>query len=103
MARIQVEPIIENTTMEKYVNNNNVEVAYFIAPIEGYVIHHNARDWTEEIDGEEVVKEGFTTGSVSVPIIYDFTVNPFGLYTKLITEVPADQIFGGGTTEPEVM
>ena len=100
MARIPVEPIIENTTMEKYVNGNGVELVYVIAPIEGYVIHNNARDWTEEIDGEEVVKEGFASGSVSVPISYDFTDNPFNLYTKLASEVPADQIFGGGN-EPE--
>lgn len=104
MARIPVEPIIENTTMEKYVNGNGVELVYVIAPIEGYVIHNNARDWTEIVDGEEVLKEGFTTGSVSVPITYDFTANPFNLYTKLASEVPADQIFGGGTDpKPEVM
>ena len=103
MARIQVEPIIENTTMEKYVDGNGIERVYIIAPIEGYVIHNNARDWTEEIDGEEVVKEGFTTGSVSVPITYDFEANPFNLYTKLASEVPSDQIFGNNEPEHEVM
>ena len=104
MARIQVEPIIENTTMEKYVDGNGIERVYIIAPIEGYVIHNNARDWTE-IDpetNEEILFEGFTTGSVSVPITYDFVANPFNLYTKLASEVPADQIFGGGNNE-EVM
>lgn len=96
MARVSVEPIIANTTMEKYVNNQGVALSYFIAPIEGYVLHHSGKDWTEIVDGEEVLKEGFASGSVSVPINYDFTANPFNLYTKLASEVPADQIFGGG-------
>lgn len=102
MAQITVEPIIENTTMTKYVNNNNVALAYFITPIEGYVLHDSRKDWTEGIDGEEVLKEGFATNGVSVPITYDFEANPFNLYTKLASEVPADQIFGGGNNE-EVM
>ncbi len=102
MARISVEPIIANTTMEKYVNSEGVELVYIIAPIEGYVLHHSGKDFTEIIDGEEVVKEGFASGSVSVPITYDFTANPYNLYTKLASEVPADQIFGGGNNE-EVM
>lgn len=100
MANIDTTPIIENTTMQIYENNQGVQLVYRIAPIEGYVLHDNRKDWTEEIDGEEVVKEGFSTYGVSVPITYDFVANPYNLYTKLASEVPADQIFGGGN-EPE--
>lgn len=106
MARISVEPIIENTTMEKYVDGNGVERTYIIAPIEGYVLHDSRKDWTDidQETNEEVVFEGFATYGVSVPITYDFAANPYNLYTKLASEVPADQIFGGGTdNEHEVM
>lgn len=104
MARIPVEPIIANTTMEKYVDNNNVERGYTIAPIEGYVLHDSRKDWTDidQETNEEIIFEGFASGSVSVPITYDFEANPFNLYTKLASEVPSDQIFGGGNNE-EVM
>lgn len=97
MARIPVEAIIENTTMEQYVNNSGVALTYVIAPIEGYVLHDNRKDFTilDEND-EEIPVEGFASGSVSVPISYDFTVNPYNLYTKLASGVPSDQIFGGG-------
>lgn len=104
MARISVEPIIANTTMEKYIDSNNVERAYFIAPIEGYVLHHSGKDFTiiDEITMEETIVEGFASGSVSVPIDYDFDANPDNLYTKLASEVPADQIFGGNNGNVEV-
>lgn len=102
MGYISVEPIIENTTMEKYVNSNGVERTYVIAPIDGYVLHDSRKDFTRlDENDEEILLEGFGRGSVSVPISYDFVVNPFNLYTKLVSEVPADQIFGGGTTQPE--
>ena len=98
MGYISVEPIIENTTMKKYVDNNNEERAYLIAPIDGYVLHDSRKDWTDidQETNEEIIFEGFASGSVSVPITYDFEANPFNLYTKLASEVPADQIFGGG-------
>lgn len=105
MAHITVEPIIENTTMEKYIDSNNVERAYYIYPIDGYVLHDSRKDWTD-IDpetNEEILFEGFSTYGVSVPITYNFTTNPFNLYTKLASEVPSDQIFGTGEPEHEVM
>ena len=102
MARIDVTPIIENTTMQVYENSAGVQLAYYIYPVENYVLHDSRKDWTEEIEGEEVVKEGFATYGVSVPINYDFNANPYNLYTKLASEVPADQIFGTGNKE-EVM
>lgn len=107
MARIPVEPIIENTTMERYVNNNGIPLTYVIAPIEGYVLHDNRKDWYEEYDelgnpiGEPIL--GYASGSVSVALNYDFILNPYNLYTVLASEVPADQIFGGGDNQHEVM
>ena len=106
MGYISVEPIIENTTMQRYVNNNGVALTYVISPIEGYVLHDNRKDWYEEYDeegnpiGEPIL--GYGRGSVSVPISYDFDANPYNLYTVLASEVPADQIFGAGNKE-EVM
>ena len=102
MAFIDVTPIIENTTMKVYVDSDNVQRVYQISPVDGYVLHDSRKDWTEEIDGEEVVVEGFASGFVSVPVTYDFEANPYNLYTKLASEVPSDQIFGGGNNE-EVM
>lgn len=105
MAQIDVIPVIENTTMQVYENSAGVRLAYYIYPVENYVLHDSRKDWTEidEETGEEILYEGFATYGVSVPITYDFTENPFNLYTKLASEVPADQIFGGGNNEHEVM
>ena len=104
MAYIDVTPIIKNTTMKIYVDGDGVQRIYRIAPIDGYVLHDNRKDWTDidQETNEEVLFEGFASGSVSVPISYDFEANPFNLYTKLASEVPADQIFGGNN-EQEVM
>ena len=102
MANIPVEPIIANTTMEKYVDGNGEERAYQIAPIEGYVLHDSRKDYQNPNNLEETI-EGFSTYGVSVPINYDFVANPYNLYTKLASEVPADQIFGGTDNEHEVM
>lgn len=104
MAQIDVTPIIENTTMQVYENSAGVRLAYYIYPVENYVLHDSRKDWTEidPVTNEEVVKEGFTSYGVSVPATYDFEANPFNLYTRLASEVPSDQIFGGGNNE-EVM
>lgn len=100
MAYIDTTPIIENTTMQIYVNGEGVQRSYFIRPIEGYVLHDSRKDYQNPNNLEETI-EGFATYGVSVPITYDFVANPFNLYTRLASEVPADQIFGGGTTKPE--
>lgn len=96
MARITVNPIFANTTMEQYVDGEGVARGYFIAPVEGYVLHDNRKDWTDIVDGEEVTFLGYGRGSVSVPVTYDFTANPYNIYAVLESEVPADQIFSGG-------
>jgi hypothetical protein len=93
MAQIIVEPIIANTTMTKYVNSSGRELAYFITPNEGYVIHDNTLDFPDS-GSDEPTNLGFTTTQISVHISYDFEVNERELYTVLATEVPENQIFG---------
>lgn len=95
MANIDTTPIIENTTMQIYVDGNGVQRVYRITPVDGYVLHDNRLDYPS-VEDREIIIEGYTTGRISVPLDYDFTANPFNLYTKLSSEVPADQIFGGG-------
>ena len=98
MAQITVEPIIENTTMTKYVNSAGRELAYCITPIEGYVIHDNTLDFPE--DGSDVANIlGYTTAQISVHISYDFATNPRELYTVLASEVSENQIFEKPTDE----
>ena len=105
-------PIIENTTMQIYSNDTG-DVAYRITPISGYVLHDNARD-DYEIDeatgdfvldenGELIVLQGFTRGTASCSIRYDFEANEREFFTRLESEVPADRIFGVGNNEHEVM
>ena len=97
MAYIDTTPIIPNTTMQMST------YTYFIAPAEGYVLHDSRKDWTDIVDGEEVLIEGYTRYGGTVPLNYDFEANPFNIYAVLESEVPADQIFGGNKPETEVM
>ena len=120
MAQIEVEPIIPNTTMKKFVTNQGVERAYYITPIEGYVLHDTQYDYP--IVDEGTMQEigtglGYIGAVVSVGINYDFsthemldeagnTVTAYGdrnLYTKLESDVPADSIFGVTEPDHEVM
>lgn len=109
MARVDVESRFENTTMQAYYNGNNELRAYFITPNEGYVIHTNSYDTPvlDEETGEETGETllGYTTGTISVGYNYNFEENPFEIYAVLRTEVPEDQIFGGGgsNNDHEVM
>ena len=99
-----VTPVIPNTTMQKTFLDG-VERSYLIAPVEGYVLHDKALDWTEidEFTGEETAKQGYTGGTVGCGANYDFTANSREFFTVLETEVPADQIFGVGNNDHEVM
>ena len=109
MARIDVTPVYENTTMQAYYNGSNVLRAYYIYPIEGYVLHVNSYD-TEVLDEETREPTGeillgyipypaFTT----VPYNYDFTANPFNIFAVPAETVPENQIFNNGEPEHEVM
>ena len=80
MARVKVDTIIDNTTMEQYTSKRGASVL-FITPIDGYKLHDNRLDF-EDIE-RGTVKEGFTTDSVSVPSNYDFEENKNNIYTIL--------------------
>lgn len=108
MATVTTEPIttlITNTTMEK-VYVDGVHTVYYITPISGYVLHDQKRDWMEtDFDTmEETLKLGYTRGTASCAANYDFAANPREFYAVPETDVPADQIFGGGgNNDHEVM
>jgi hypothetical protein len=99
-----IPSLIENTTMQMGINESGAHKTYRITPVPGYVIHDNTRDYTD-LDPEtmeEVEKLGFTRGTVSCAANYDFAANPRDFYAVPETDVPADQIFGGGN-DHEVM
>ena len=87
--------LIENTTMRKLLRDG-VHQAYVISPVDGYVLHDNARDWTDNdpVTGEEILYRGYTTGTASCGANYDFVTNPREFYAVPEADVPADQIFG---------
>lgn len=109
MAREIVTPtLIENTITEKYINSLGVHKAYYLTPVDGYVLHDKAYDYYENFDDEgnpigEATELGFTRGTCSCPANYDFVANPREFYAILETDVPAEQIFGGGDNNHEVM
>lgn len=103
MALRDTTPIIENTTMQIYSNDSG-DRAYYITPVDGYVLHDKARDW-EDLDenGNTIIVQGFTRGTATCSINYDFNANPREFFTRLESEVPADQIFGVGNNNHEVI
>lgn len=106
MAQIDVTPVYENTTMRAFYNNQNVLRSYFIAPIEGYLLHDAlldfpARDEETGEDTDEILK-GYIPYPASLTVMYnyDFAANPRQIYAVPADTVPENQIFGG-TDEPE--
>ena len=102
---------ISNTTIRQSFNNG-VAGAYVITPISGYVLHDNTRDWTEPVEVEDeygnIIEQdvsylGYTRGSATCGPNYNFTTNPREFYAVPEDSVPADQIFGGGNNDHEVM
>lgn len=96
--------LIENTTM-KMVLQDGVNRGYRITPNDGYVLHDKANDWTDLNPDtmEETLMLGYARGTVTCHANYDFTANPREFYAVLETDVPADQIFGGGNNDHEVI
>lgn len=95
---------IENTTVKKAILND-VPSSYRIKANDGYVLHDKALDMP--IYGEDFVTEigvtlGYSAGTCSCGINYDFTENSREFYAVLRTEVPENQIYGGGN-DHEVM
>lgn len=76
MPYIDIETMIPNTTMRKFVNDNNVEMFYEIKPNydDGYVLHNRSRDWEDEDLDTGVVTyyRGYSRATSTVPINYDF-------------------------------
>ena len=109
MAHIPVTPIYENTTMEAYYNSSNVLRSYYIAPIEGYLLHDTQYDFParDEETGEDtdVILQGYIhyPASVTVMYNYDFVVNPRQIYAVPADTVPENQIFDNGGPEHEIM
>lgn len=104
MAYVLVDAYYDNTIQQAYYDNNTNELlVYDIAPVGGYVLHDNTRDYEmpdfENNPDEMIFKQGYTRGSTSVPADYDFEANPRELYAVIESEVPADQIFGGSNDD----
>ena len=99
-----IPTLIENTTMQQRLNDG-VPYTYRITPIDGYVIHDKTAEWVDmDLDtGEWITKPGYKSGTVSCGANYDFVVNPREFYAVLASSVPADQIFGGGNNNAEIM
>lgn len=102
-------PNIPNTTIVE------TDLVYRITPNAGYVIHSKTRDWTD-LDpetGEETFYRGYGRGTMSIGKNYDFSVTTeidgytaYGakeIFARPETEVPDNQIFGGGNNDHEVM
>lgn len=98
---------IENTTVKKAFLNG-VATVYYISANDGYVLHDNVLDVYEEFDattgepiGEPVL--GYSEGTKSCGINYDWDANPREFYAVLRSSVPENQIFSGGGNDHEVM
>lgn len=97
--------LIENTTMRLRLNND-VPMSYWITPNEGYVLHDKGLDNWYDNDGNELDAPvlGFRRTTATCGANYDFVANTREFYTVLESEVPADQIFGGGNNnDHEIM
>lgn len=95
---VMTTSLIPNTVMWEG-KNEGVLSRYRIQAVDGYVLHDNKRDYTEN----GVLKLGYTRSLASVMANYDFTANPRELYAVPETDVPADQIFGGTKPDTEIM
>lgn len=91
---VDVNPVVENTTMQKYIDDNTKEDrTYWIKPNEGYKLHDKVLD-SEDIDpdtGESVNVLGFNTGISTCSANYDFTANPREFYTVPVTPIEEEK------------
>ena len=114
-VREEINPtLIPNTIMHKRIYNG-VHNGYTVKPISGYVLHDQARDWTDtDMDTmEDVLYRGYTRGEASFGVNYDFDnttiidgYTAYGsreFFARPESEAPADQIFGGVGNDHEVM
>lgn len=111
--------LIPNTTMQKVIING-VHKQYYITPCEGYVLRDKANDEiVYDDDFNEIgVRFCYASGGASCGANYDFTPlqvtdengvthTAYGaqreFFARLASEVDADQIFGGGDSDHEIM
>jgi hypothetical protein len=110
--------LIPNTTMQKRLLNG-VHKSYLIAANDGYVLHDKANDYPEFDENMEIIGQhlGYAAGTVTCGANYDFSPvtvtdengvehTAYGsreFFARPESEVPADQIFGGGNNDHEVM
>lgn len=82
--------LIENTTMT-ILYLNDVASAYKIKASDGYVLHDNTLDsniYDESYENVIGTNPGYSVGTCSCGINYDFAANPREFYAVLRTEVP---------------
>ena len=96
--------LIANTKMTK-VFMDGIHRIYEIKANDGYVLHVKGRDFIDidPITGEEIYKLGYTRVTVTCSASYNFEENPQEYFAVLESSVPADQVFGGGNNNHEVM
>ncbi len=100
-----IPPLIENTIMQKRLRDG-IDYQYTIRPAEGYVLHDNAMDYPLFDDNGDLTGEIvqiFTEGTCSCAANYDFATNPREFFTRPISEVPSENIHGGGDSDHEIM
>lgn len=116
ITRETIAALIPNTEMQK-VFVDGVHKAYAVNPINGYLLHDSAFDEVSLAEnGTEKVRFRYKTTETTISASYDF--RPFQvqdetgmhytgygdrlLYTLPESDVPANSVFGGGTTPPAV-
>lgn len=115
-----IPTLIPNTTIQKLFKDG-VHISYYIAPLDGYVLRDKAND-SEEYDPDTHMPTGrilfyYASGSCTCGANYDFSPvqvtdengvehTAYGsreFFARLASEVPENQIFGGGDNDHEVM
>lgn len=95
---------VENASVKKAILNG-VPSSYRIKANDGYVLHDNTLDSPvyDEITGEETgeIILGYSEGTKTCGINYDWNANPREFYAVLRDTVPENQIFSGPATDHE--
>lgn len=95
IANARVRKALLDGIAKKYYINANV----------GYVLHDNTLDSPvyDEAAGEETgeIILGYSEGTKTCGIAYDWAANPREFYAVLRSEVPENQIFSGPATDHE--
>ena len=85
-----IESIIENTVMKERYNESGEKVNYIISPKEGLLLHEKSRDeaiFDENGNDTGEIKQGYTSGIVTVLANYDFEKNEREIYAVKEDEI----------------